>query len=80
MTLSPNIHYHPEEHLTLLINEFIKPEFKVTKQAIDKILVYCNSWNRLDTFMQIAPKLKGKRYWQTLRKAYDWSDNLYRHR
>jgi len=36
-----------------------------------------NSFNRFQAFLEILPMLKGKAYWQTLRNAYQSSDNLY---
>ena len=36
-----------------------------------------DSFNRFPTFLNLAPRLKGKSYWYALRNSYDTSDNLF---
>ena len=47
---------------------------------VDQILVLSDSWNRMSNFLKIQSKLKGILYWQSLRSAYEGSDNLYKHK
>ena len=49
------------------------------KKQIDNILfgIGCNSFNRFEMFLSIAPKLKGELYWYALKESYISSDNLF---
>jgi len=51
----------------------------MTKKEINRKLwgFGADSYNRFQTFLSIAPQLKGENYWYSLRIAYESSDNLY---
>ena len=52
---------------------------KISCDEIDDILfgIGVDSFNRFQIFLNIAPHLKGKKYWHALRNSYDASDNLF---
>ncbi len=54
---------------------------KREKDRIESILwgVGVDSYNRFQTFLQMAPKLRGGSYWYALRIAYEGSDNMFQY-
>lgn len=58
-----------------------KSEAAVNEEMLDILVgVGIDSWNRMDKFIEIAPKLPGPQYWKGLGIAWTGADNTYRYK